>query len=152
MKFIAWINSFQSSIVYITKHKKINTYFIPSKVCFAAKNVPLDIEKIISCEKDQICCFIISPVVWYVLCKSCSRKLVNDFDTCQSGANRFPGFGGQGSYGAACMIFCISVGSSSTTSWSIFSLLIKQADKTPEWDVIDVCNNNLWCIFVIGKN
>ena len=100
-----------------------NTYFIPSKVCFAVKNVPLVIEWTISCEKDQTCCFTISPVVWCALCRSCSRKLVKDFGGCRSAANRSYGFDGQGSGGAACIIFGISVRSSSATNWNIFSLL-----------------------------
>ena len=45
LKFIAWMNFFHwiwYSAYY--EKQKINTYFIPSKVCFAVKNVPLDIE------------------------------------------------------------------------------------------------------------
>ena len=91
-------------------------------MCFALKNASLDIEWTISCEKNQICCFTISPVLWYVLCKSFSRKFVKDFVGCRSGANRSFGFGGQRSDGATCIIYCISVWNKVATNQNIFSL------------------------------
>ena len=102
---------------------KTNTYFVPSKLYFAVKKGPLDIECTISCKKDQICCFTISPVLWCVFYKNCSRKFVKDFGDCRSDVNRSSGFSGWGSNGAVCFAFFVSVRKSSSTNQNIFFLL-----------------------------
>ena len=95
LKFLLWINPFQW-IRYSTYYErwKTNTYFVPSKVFFAVKKVPTDIELTISCKKDQICCFTISPFVWCVFYWNCSRNLAKDPGGYWSGANRASSFGG----------------------------------------------------------
>ena len=95
LKFLLWINPFQW-IRYSTyyERRKTNTYFVPSKVFFAVKKVPTDIELTISCKKDQICCFTISPFVWCVFYWNCSRNLAKDPGGYWSGANRASSFGG----------------------------------------------------------
>ena len=89
LKFLIWINTFQW-IRYSTYYEKwkTNIYFVPSKVCFAVKNLPLEIEWKISCKKDQISCFSISAVVWSVFYRNYLRKLIKDFSVCRSGTNR----------------------------------------------------------------
>ena len=55
--------------------------------------------------------------------RRCSRKLVKGFDGCWASANRSFGFGGQGSDGATCIIFCMSDRNLLATNWNIFPLL-----------------------------
>ena len=96
LKFLIWINPYQS-IRYRTYYGKwkANTYlFRIKKGVFCNEKVPLEIEWIVSCKKDQICCFSNSPVVWCVFYRHCPRKLLKDFGDCRSGANRSTGFSG----------------------------------------------------------
>ena len=95
LKILIWINPFQW-MRYSTYYKKWkrNTYFVPSKVCFAMKKVLLNVKWTISCKKDQISCFSISTVVWCAFYRKCSRKLVKDFGDCRSSANRYSDFSG----------------------------------------------------------
>ena len=100
-------------------------------LCFAVEKVPLYIKWKISGKKDQICWFTISSVAWCVFYRNCSRELVKDLGNCWPGANRSSGFSGQGSNGATCIIFFISVCNLSSTNWNIFFLL--EAVKSMHW-------------------
>ena len=97
---------------------KTKAYFVPSKLYFAVKKVLLDIQWTISCKKDQICCFTISPVAWCVFYRNCSRKLGKDFDDCRSDVslNRSSGFSWWENNGAVCITFFVSVRNSSSTN------------------------------------
>ena len=88
------LNHFFQWICCSTYYKtwKRKTCFVASKVCFAVKKVALNVEGTIFCKKDQICCFTISPFVWCVFYRNCTRKLVEDFSDCWSGTNRPSGF------------------------------------------------------------
>ena len=89
--------------------------------------------------------------------RCCSRKLVKGFDGCWASANRPFGFGGQGSDGGTCIIFCMSDSDLLATNWNIFPLLgrIKQniyfviGKKSEFWRYYLVSFQPLSCLSII---